>query len=301
VTWLPIAISAAAITAVVSILDSHLITKRFPSLAAFLAPIGILHFVVGLVVIAVNPLPEGTGAGVMAVAFASSVVRVAGALLMLRTMRSEEVSRIMPVVNTFPIFVALLAVPVLGEVLGWLEWLAIIITVSGAVLISAQRDSESKGVRLRKSFVTLMISSILFGTANIGSKYALDHISFWSMYGINAVCLGGIFLIFSLRPSVLREIKHMEQRGKALGLTAFNETIAIVGFVMSFWAMKQGPVSLVSTILGTRPAFVFVFALALSFFFPAVLGERLSRGIIATKIVSIGLIIGGVTLLTLGG
>ena len=118
-TWIPIAISAAAITAVVSIIDSHLITKRFPSLAAFLAPIGILHFVVGLVVIAINPLPEGTGAGVVAVAFASGIVRVTGALLMLRTMRSEEVSRITLVVNTFPIFVVILAVPVLGEVLGW--------------------------------------------------------------------------------------------------------------------------------------------------------------------------------------
>jgi drug/metabolite transporter (DMT)-like permease len=292
--------SAAAITAVVSIIDSHLITKRFPSLTAFLAPIGILHFMVGLVVLAINPLPEGTGAGVVAVAFVSSIIRVAGALLMLRTMRSEEVSRIMPVVNTFPIFVALLAVPVLGEVLGWVEWLAIFITVSGAVLISVQRNSESKGVHLRRSFIVLMVSSILFGVANTGSKYALDHISFLNMYGINALCLGGVFLIFSLRPSVLREIKHMEERGKALGLSAFNEVIAIVGFVMSFWAIEQGPVSLVSTIVGTRPAFVFIFALALSFFFPAVLNERFSRGVIIIRIVSIGLVVGGVTLLTLG-
>ncbi len=300
-TWLPIAISVAAITAVVSILDSHLITKRFPSLQAYLAPVGIFHFLVGLIIITINPLPEGTGAGVVAVAFVSGIVRVTATLLMLRTMRSEEVSRIMPVVNTSPIFVALLAVPVLGEALGWLEWLAIIITVSGAVLISAQWDSQSKGIRLRRSFVTLMVSSILFGAANTGSKYALDYISFWSMYGISAVCMGGVFLIYSLRPSVLGEIRNMEQRSKVLGLTAFNEAIVIVGFVMSFWAMEQGPVSLVSTILGTRPAFVFIYALVLSFFFPAVLNERFSRGVIITKVISIGLVIGGVALLTLAG
>jgi drug/metabolite transporter (DMT)-like permease len=301
VTWLPIAISSAAITGVVSILDSHLITKRFPSLQAYLAPVGIFHLVVGLIVIAINPLPEGTSAGVTTVAFASSIVRVTAALLMLRTMRSEEVSRIMPVVNTSPIFVAFLAVPLLGETLGWLEWMAIFITVSGAVLISTQWDSESKGVRLRRSFVTLMVSSILFGVSNTGSKYALDYMSFWSMYGINAICMGGIFLIYSLRTSVLGEIKQMEQRSKALWLAAFNETIVIVGFVMSLWAMEQGPVSLVSTILNTRPAFVFVYALVLSFFFPAVLNERFSRGVIITRVVSIGLVIGGVTLLTLGG
>jgi drug/metabolite transporter (DMT)-like permease len=299
VTWLPIAISYSAITAVVSILDSHLITKRFPSLEAFLAPVGVFHLVVGLIVISINPLSAETGAGVTAVAFGSGIVRVTAVLLMLRTMRSEEVSRIMPVVNTFPIFVAVLAVPVLNEVLGWTEWLAIIITVSGAVLISVQRDSESKGIHLRKSFVILMVSSILFGVANTGSKYALDYMSFWSMYGVNSICLGGVFLLYSLRTSVPGEIKQMEKRNRVLGLAAFNETLSIVGFVMSFWAMEQGPVSLVSTILGTRPVFVFIYALALSFFFPAVLNERFSRGVIITKVVSIGLVVGGVALLTM--
>jgi len=299
VTWLPIAISTAAITGVVSILDSHLITKRFPSLASFLAPVGVFHLVVGLIIIAINPLPAGTDAGVTAAAFGSGIVRVIAALLMLRTMRTEEVSRIMPVVNTSPIFVAILAVPLLDEALGWQEWLAIFITVTGAVLISVQRDSESKGIHLRRSFVTLMLSSILFGVANTSSKFALDHISFWSMYGINSICLGGVFLIYSLRSSVLGEIRQMEQRSKALGLAVLNESIVIVGFVLSFWSMQQGPVSLVSTILGTRPAFVFVFALALSFFFPSVLNERFSQGVIITRVVSIGLVIGGVTLLTL--
>jgi drug/metabolite transporter (DMT)-like permease len=301
VIWIPIAIAAAATTAVVSILDSHLISKRFPSFLAYLAPVGTIHFVVGLVVLVTNPLPAGTDTLVWVVAFSSAVIRVVGILLMLRTMRFEEVSRIMPVVNTFPIFVALLAVPILGEVLGWVEWLAIIITVAGAVLISARWDSERKGVQLRRSFATLMVSSILLGAANTGSKYALDYISFWNMYAINAFCLGTILLVFSLRPSVIGEIRQMGQRNIALGLTTLNEALATAGFVMSFWAIEQGPVSLVSTIVGTRPAFVFVYALVLSFFFPAALNEHFSRGVIITKVVSIGLVIGGVTLLTLGG
>jgi hypothetical protein len=41
--------------------------------------------------------------------------------------------------------------------------------------------------------------------------------------------------------------------------------------------------------------------LTMSFFFPAVLNERFSRGVIIIRIVSIGLVVEGVTLLTLGG
>jgi uncharacterized membrane protein len=91
----------------------------------------------------------------------------------------------------------------------------------------------------------------------------------------------------------------MKGRGLALALIIVNECIVMAGIILSFWAMERGPVSLVSTILGVRPFFVFIYALALSRIFPAVLNERISRSIATIKIISIGLIIGGVTLLTL--
>jgi len=299
--WIAVAIASAAVTGAVSIIDSHLISKRMPSFFSFLTPIGVVHAMLGLVVLSLFPLPAGVEGNTLLVAVASSIARVAGALLMLRTMRSEEVSRIMPVTNTFPIFVAILAVPLLNEQLAWLQWLAIFITVGGAVLISVRWGTGERGVHLRRSFTTLMVSSVLFGVANIGSKYALEQISFWNMYGINSACLGVMFLLVSVRPATLRAIRDMAGRNRALGLMMVNECLAVTGFILSFWAIEQGPVSVVSTILSTRPAFVFVYAMVVSQFFPAVLNERLSRGIVTTKVVSIGLIIGGVVLLTSGG
>ena len=299
--WVSIAITSAAVTGAVSIIDSHLISKRMPNLLSFLTPIGIVHAVLGLVVLSLFPIPAGMEGNALLVAVASSIARVAGALLMLRTMRSEEVSRIMPVTNTFPIFVAILAVPLLNEQLDLLQWLAIFITVGGAVLISVQRGAGEKGVHLRRSFMTLMVSSILFGVANIGSKYALEQISYWNMYGISSTCLGVMFFLVSIRPATLRAIRDMAGRNKALGLILINECLAVIGFILSFRAIEQGPVSVVSTILSTRPAFVFVYAMGVSRFFPTALNERLSRSIVATKVVSIGLIIGGVILLTSGG
>jgi len=300
VTWITTAIIAAAIMAVVAIIDSHLISRRMPSLAAFLIPVGILHLGFGLAILGFNPLPEEVGTVPLLVAAASGVIRSIGALLMLGTMRSEEISRIIPVIHTFPIFVAIFAVPLLGESLGYIEWLSIFITVSGALLISVRRDAGGQGARLRKSVIMFMISSLLIGLANTGSKYALDHISFWNMYSVNAICFSTMFLLYSVRPRVIRELKDLEKRSRTLGLLALNESIALVAIILSFWAMSQGPVSLVSTVFSVRPFFVFIFALAVSRIFPAVLEERLTGGIITLKFISIGLIIGGVTLLTLG-
>jgi len=291
--WIAVAIASAAVTGAVSIIDSHLISKRMPSFFSFLTPIGVVHAMLGLVVLSLFPLPAGVEGNTLLVAVASSIARVAGALLMLRTMRSEEVSRIMPVTNTFPIFVAILAVPLLNEQLAWLQWLAIFITVGGAVLISVRWGTGERGVHLRRSFTTLMVSSVLFGVANIGSKYALEQISFWNMYGINSACLGVMFLLVSVRPATLRAIRDMAGRNRALGLMMVNECL----FYPFLLGNRTG-----SGISGiTRPAFVFVYAMVVSQFFPAVLNERLSRGIVTTKVVSIGLIIGGVVLLTSGG
>lgn len=298
-TWIPITLVATAILSVVSILDSHLISKRFISFRTFLIPAGSVHFVTGLIIMLTLPLTDTANAASLLVAFGAGIARVTAAFLMLRTMRSEEVTRIMPIINTFPIFVAIFSVPLLGEVLSVIEWMAIIITVSGAVLISVNWDSKSKGMKLRKSFISLILSSVLFGLANTGSKYALDYLSYWNMYGINALCIGGFFLLTSLRPRYLSEIRQMDRRTRTLFLTAFNELIATVGFVLTFWAIEQGPVSLVSTVTGTRPAFVFVYALLLSLFFPSVINEHFSRGVVITKVISIGMVIGGATLLSL--
>lgn len=297
--WITAAIVSAAIMGAVNIIDSHLISKRMPSLWAFLMPVGIIHLGFGLIIIGLFPLPEEVGVTPLVVAFASGIVRSVGVLLMLQVMRSEEVSRIIPVVHTFPIFVVILAVPVLGETLGYMQWLAIFTTVAGAVLISVRRDVNGRGARLRRSLTLLLGSSLLLGIANTASKYALDYVSFWNLYSITAICFGAMFLLPSVRPRVLKELREMKQRSQVLALLTFNEGLALVGIILSFWAMERGPISLVSTILSVRPFFVFIYALALSRVFPAVLEEHLSRGITVIKIISIGLIIGGVTLLTL--
>jgi drug/metabolite transporter (DMT)-like permease len=285
--------------AVVSIVDSHLISRRMPSFNSFLLPVAAVHFGLGLSILLALPLPGQVETNAVLIAIGSAIARTVGAMFMLKAMRTEEVSRIIPVVHTFPIFVAIMAVPLLGEILGYLEWLAIAITVAGAVLISVRTGTKGQGLRLSRSFVLLLGCSLLWGIANTGTKYALDQISFWNMYSINAICLGGVFALVALRRRTLTELAGMALRNRILSVLVLNEIIAFAGTTLSFRAMEEGPVSLVSTVLSIRPLFVFVFALALSLVLPAILEERLTKGIVLVKIVSIALVVGGVAILTL--
>ena len=298
-TWITAALVVAAALGLVNIIDSHLITKRMPTLWAYLLPVSIIHIVYGLIFLNLYHLPSGVPAFPWFVAIAAAVTRTIAVLLMLYAMRTEEVSRVIPVVNTYPVFVAILAVPVLGEALNYLQWLAILMTVTGAVLISMRWQGQGRGTRLRKTVILLLASSLLFGVSNTATKYALDYFTFWNMYSISDLCYGTAFFLISARPSFLRELRDMKERGTALKLVAFNETLTLGGYILTFWAISRGPVALVSTIMGTRPCFVFLYALALSRAFPWLLDERLSRRIIIMKIVSIALIVGGVAIINL--
>jgi drug/metabolite transporter (DMT)-like permease len=99
---------------------------------------------------------------------------------------------------------------------------------------------------------------------------------------------------------VIEELRKMYKMGAALRLLTFSETMTLGGYILSFWAMANGPVSLVSTVMGSRPCFVFLYTVLLSRVFKgALLEEYLNKGIIILKIVSIALIVGGVAIINL--
>src|SRR4030042_539340 len=207
-TWITASLIVAAL-GLVNVIDSHLITRRMPSLRAYLLPAGIIHIIYGLIFFNLYPLPGGVPVFVWFIAAIAAITRTIAILLMLKTMCTEEISRVIPVAYIYPVFVAILAVPLLGETLNWLQWVAIFITVAGAVLISVRWRGQKGVAELRQSFVLLFASSILFGVSNVATKYALDYLSFWNMYSISDICYGTVFFLFSARPGVLKELGDM--------------------------------------------------------------------------------------------
>ena len=270
-----------------------------PGLRAFLLPVGSIHLFYGLLIFYLFPLPVGIGISSLLVAVASGIFRTAGATIMLYNLKSEEVSRVVPVVYTYPIFVALIAVPVLGETLSYLQWLAIVIVVAGAITISAKKSPSGFIIWLGKPLLLLFGSSLFFALADVASKYALSYISFWNLFSISAFCLSGFFLLVSVRPHIFRELGNMKQKSSAIALLAFNELLAPVAIALSFWAMERGPVSLVSTIIGSRPIFVVMFALILSRLLPTFLEWQPGKGMLALRLVATALIVSGIAIIYL--
>jgi len=298
--WASLAILSTALFGMVSIIDSHLITRRMPGIRAYLLVIGSFHLVYSFVFLSLFPLPAEIGTLPVIVAIASGILRTSSIIITFYILKKEEVSQVIPVVHTYPVFVVIMAVPLLGEMLSSLDYLAIVMVVVGAIAVSFRQSPSGSIVWRGKSLLLLFGSSLLLAMADITSKYAMGYISPWSMFWVSGFCICGIFILASLRPNTLRQLSSMKQKGSTMAWLVSNEILAPVTILLMFLALEAGPVSLVSTILGgVRPVFVFLFAFILSRILPRFIEWHADGGMLALRLIAVAMIAGGVAIIQL--
>jgi uncharacterized membrane protein len=298
--WVTAALLSAVSIGVVNILDSHLITKRMPSLRAYLLVASVFILGYTVVISVLTPLPEGLAAWPLAVAIISGIIRSVGLGILLYTLKMEEVSRVVPVVYTYPVLVAIVAVPVLGESLGVLQWLAILIVVSGAVMVAVRKNGKGVTGWLGKPFLLLALASLSLALAEVAGKYALDYMTSLNLYWITAFCVIFVFLAISLRRGIIKQVSGVVRQTKTILMVFITETLAVVGIILLFWALERGPVSLVSTISGSRPLFVFLLAWLLSRLWKGFLLEDRTMGAaLVLRLLATAMIVGGISIIYL--
>ncbi len=296
-SWTILALTSTAISAGINTLDAHFLVRRMPSLRAYILIIEVFLLPVSLIMLAVFPLPAGLGFLPLAMVFLAAVVSALASLILLDAMQREDVARIMPLIGTSPVFVAFLAWAFLGEALAPLQWLAVVVVVAGAVLISLKRQGGAHRFHA-SSFFVLLGAALLYAVSNVASKYALGHMSYWNTVSLMFLISSLVFLAYCLRPRVVREVRQLRPLVN-LAVTA-NQAVAMVSTVLGYMAIQLGPVALVATTLNAKPLFIFVYSLLLGRLRPGFLldnaAERTSLGL---RLLATAMIVGGVGLVVL--
>ena len=213
----------------------------------------------------------------------------------------REASKTIPIFLTFPAFVAPMAVIFLGEELALYQWVAIIAVVFGAVINSIKREDGYGGLVLDRVFYVLIGASVVAAAANIAGKLAVDSLEVLQAHGLRVLGMSGLMLMVSLRPAPMREVwGFAKQRSPALGIFGLNEFIvANTGMLINLWAISLGPVSLVTAVTATTSIFLVAYGFALALMFKGALGEQLSAGSVAVKVISTGIIVAGVAVIAI--
>ena len=298
-SWILLALLSASTFGVVTACDKRLIDKHLPSLASFYAAITITMTMAAGVVLAASGGPEGAPVERLVVAGVSGFCWSAVLAMTFWGYKLEEASRASAIIHVFPVFVALMAVAVLGESLAAGQWMAIIVVVAGAMLVSLRVSAGGGMARLTRALPVLMGASFFTALAYLTGKYALQEVSVWTFYPIRSFFMAAGFL-FIVRPEAFRQLLRALRDRNTLVLLIVSEFIlAPLGSLALAGATSLGPVSLVATVIATRPFFVLIVSTVLSTPRIRMLDEPLQRNTLALKAVSVVLIVGGTSALAL--
>ena len=299
-SWIAITLLSAVVLGLVGVLDKAFIHHYARSLRTLPFLIGVSHIPIAAVFAAISPL-DGLTLGATAWGLAAGLFGGLSAVIFFRVMARREVSRIIPVVQTFPIFVAPAAVLFLGESLRPQDWAAIVVTVAGAVLMSVRQDARGRGFAIDSSFYQLLGASLLMAGMNLAAKQALDTLPVLLVHAFRSLGVAVVLLAFTAQAEPVIELREMiRDRSPALAVFGVNEFIVVnTGMVLNLWATSLGPVSLVTALSASTSLFLLLYSTLLGLRFRGMLGEQVNPRAVTVKAMATILIVAGIAMISL--
>ena len=293
--WTTLLFSATVLIAAGTLVEKVLVSRHLPSAQVFLGWFALATLPHALVMSYLYPIPDGVPLRHVLVIFAGGVSWGIAANLMYRVLRNAEVSRVWPIVNINPVYVAIMSSLLLGEALGLFRWGGIVLAVLGTVLISFQPAGSGKGFTFDRAFFILLLASFFMAAGQIMQKYALEEMEPLTAFWLLRV---GMFaaLAVNLRGDSIRQIAASARRPSTLIMVVGVEFIVFpVAMLLILNATAVGSVSVVATVIGTVPVWVFILSTLLSTKRWNVMNEPLRRDTLVLKAVAIALIVAGIT------
>ena len=296
--WIVIALLPPFIWAFVNIMNKIIRAKHIDSSAAYIiiaVPVNIMYLL-GLLFLKISA--PTTVFGLCAVFI--GVMQAIGALLYVKALSFDEVSRVVPLMRLESIFIIVFATLLINEILTPMKYLAFFLILTGGFLISLKK---LEGVfRLSKAFYFMVLSSFLWGTSDVFLKYLsrfMDVQSYFLFGRIGAILFAiTLFLIPKCRLEAFSNIRRLTK--KVFLMILVTEIIGIGGMVIFFYAISIAPVTLVNVLLGFQAFFVLIIASLLSFRFPHILQEELNKKVLLIKVFAIILLFTGLFLIQNG-
>jgi drug/metabolite transporter (DMT)-like permease len=218
------------------------------------------------------------------------IIDVIAVIFYNKSMIDEEASRVVPLVYTDSIFVAILAYIFLGEVFNLPKYLGIILIVAGGMLISFKKTDKKWHFSAAIKFI--LIAGFLWGMASVISKYTLNFIDYfslttWQLIGYQ-ITVPFFLLAGRVRKNFLRDVKKVNKR--VFSLMVINTLIYLVAILLFYFAASISSISLVFAIASTQPFFIFIYTLIITKIASGIIKENIDKSTVLLKIIAICLI-----------
>jgi len=297
--WFILAIASAFLFALVAVLDKRLLSEYLPGARSLYFLVGLVQSFISLGILLTGSWDSIPSNQMIVIAASSGITMGLGIICVFVGLRHLDVSRVIPISQSYPVSVAIMATIFLGEHLPVIKIVAILATVLGAALIAIDPDQKKKNSNPILIYALVFLGSIFNALANVTFKYALAAFKFWDLFATRAFFLGSTLILASYHRGIGNDVRGVITNKSAARLFIMAEVLtAPAALVAMLSSLALGPVSLASTIISTRPMFVLIISGLLSTKYWKLLDEPFTKRTLPSKLISTSLIIGGIIALT---
>lgn len=298
--WILAALANPLIFSIVTLIDKRVLSGFGMPLPSFNLFVGGSQGLFGVIAL-LSSMPSGVDFDVIARAWSIGVIQGFSLIFMFWMLKREDPSRVIPAMQTTPIYVALLAWLILGESLNAMQWFAVVLAVSGSVLASVRIGSLSPNGKLgfQPVFLLLALGAFLMASSQLVTKSIIDDLSTLQIVSLRGIGLFTVMWAVFARPAALKGLGNfLRQPRRAPWLIIAEGIMPFNGHLLVTYAIGKGPVALVSALGGARPIFVFSLSALGAWLAPSLIYEKFTRPDIALKLVSATMVVGAVVIIS---
>jgi uncharacterized membrane protein len=291
-SWIFYAIASYAFVSVANITDKYILEKHIRDANIIVFFSGIIALLTGILIIcfrglSVFPLNQ------------TLLILLAGILLVLyllpyfKALDLDDASKIVPLFQAIPVFTLLLSAVFLGENLSLRQFAGFGIILACGWYLS--KSDQGRALEVKPYFWLMMVSSFLCAASSVLFKSVVQLQDLWDSIAYESIGMGIGVVLVSFWPGYLRKFIRLAKTTSRTGYTALSisEIFYILFRITGNIAYSLGPVALVNVFGGFQPLFILLYGYLLTRFFPKIIKEDVSGGIIRAKALSlIGIFIG---------
>jgi len=253
-------------------------------------------------IVLLTSFPSGVDFIVLVQAWSIGVLQAFTLIFMFWMLKREDPSRVIPAMQTSPIYVALLAWLIFGESLSAWHWLAVMLAVVGSILASVTIGSTGSSNKLvfQPLFLLLALGALLMASSQLITKAIIDDLSTLHIVSIRGLGLFTVMATVFARPDALRTLgKFLKQPKKVPWIIVAEGVMPFNGHLLITYAIGKGPVALVSALGGARPIFVFSLTALGTWLAPKLVFEQFTRVSMLLKLLSASMVVAAVIIISL--